>query len=244
MKQHDFWKRTAAGILAVLLVCGSVPLAGVSDVFEQVSIVASAETNYVVGNGTTEFAVPTATGDTVTISNTKYYKTTASTTPKTAAADLKGTLSLYNNNSIRFTYKEGESTNDKTETLAAISAPNSNMTFAGSVTVNGTGADAKNAFTFTPNYAYKSSTGGVLLSTGDLIAKNSYVGVNQLAKSEAVTFAENNVNEPLSNPKQKAEPNSMIIAMCSIIIAHRYFSLIGISYLKSPPINAIMVKKP
>ena len=35
----------------------------------------------------------------------------------------------------------------------------------------------------------------------------------------------------------------MIIAMCSIIIAHRYFSLIGISHLKSPPINAIMIKK-
>ena len=42
MRKHSFWKRTAAGILAVCLVFGSVPMTGLSPVFERFSIVASA----------------------------------------------------------------------------------------------------------------------------------------------------------------------------------------------------------
>ena len=42
MKKHNFWKRTAAGILALCLVFGATPMTGMQTVFEMPSIVAKA----------------------------------------------------------------------------------------------------------------------------------------------------------------------------------------------------------
>ena len=87
MKQHNFWKRTAAGIMAVLLVFGSAPLTGMSEVFERTAIVASADDEPTTISANT-FEVGTTTQ--YKIVNGKYYKTSASATATQAKADITG----------------------------------------------------------------------------------------------------------------------------------------------------------
>lgn len=164
MKQHNFWKRTAAGIMAVLLVFGSAPLTGMPEIFERTAIVASAIAETTVRENAV-LAVPTVSGDTITIAANQYFKTTGADSPVKEESAISGKLIKNNNNTISLSY--GEGTGAKTSVVANISVP-TGMAFANSVTVKGSGADAATAYEFTPNYGYN-------LSNGQILATDSFV---------------------------------------------------------------------
>lgn len=174
MKHNTFWKRTAAGLLALCLVCGSVPMAGMSvSILERPGITAYAETI----EWDDSFAMPT-TGGTYKLMNDVLLDATWEITAN-IKLDLNG-YAITNSAATAIEIKEGGSltlTDSAPANTKSYFILNANGTVQNIYSVESSAAGEKS---FTGGYIYGEGIlvngGSFTMDGGTIIGRTSLVG--------------------------------------------------------------------